>query len=343
MVANKVTTEWVGAIHMHSRYSDGLGKVDTIRNTAKRLGLDFCVLTDHDTLEARTAGYEGYDGELLFLVGSEITCADNSHYLGLGIDEALPPGLKPQAVIDQVRKQRGFGVLAHPFDRGSRALKTGYPWKDWGVQGYDAMELWTWLVDWSENTHTVFHLLAGYIFPQWFIDGPNPAAYKRWAEINSHRFLAGEPPLPIVGSIDAHGFFAYRRSLRTVHTHVWAPPKTGDADADTRALFAALRSRRAFIANNILHAASGFQFTVEGAHAAYPQSCADITAPAHVTVQAPKAGEIRIYAGEELVQSLYGTHATYHATAPGTYRCEVWLKRRGRMHPWIFSNAVHLR
>ena len=50
--------EWLertGALHIHSRYSDGTGTIEEILSAARGAGLDFVVLTDHDSL-ARAPG-----------------------------------------------------------------------------------------------------------------------------------------------------------------------------------------------------------------------------------------------------------------------------------------------
>lgn len=41
--------EYTGAIHMHSTFSDGTGEVPDIARFADEVGLDFILLTDHNT------------------------------------------------------------------------------------------------------------------------------------------------------------------------------------------------------------------------------------------------------------------------------------------------------
>ena len=80
--------EYTGAIHMHSVYSDGSGKVEDIVSDANEVGLDYIMLTDHNTLRALKEGYEGWHGNTLLLVGCEINDKENkNHYLAFGIDE----------------------------------------------------------------------------------------------------------------------------------------------------------------------------------------------------------------------------------------------------------------
>lgn len=44
--------EYVGALHIHSVYSDGTGTVEEIINYAREVGLDYLILTDHNTVKA---------------------------------------------------------------------------------------------------------------------------------------------------------------------------------------------------------------------------------------------------------------------------------------------------
>src|SRR5215216_6946808 len=71
-------------VHLHSLYSDGTGTVPEIARAAQRARADVVLLTDHDTLEARQRGEEGWyegrrrvaegrRGDVLMLVGSEVS------------------------------------------------------------------------------------------------------------------------------------------------------------------------------------------------------------------------------------------------------------------------------
>ena len=66
--------ERVGAVHLHSTYSDGSDPVRQVIDAATAVGLDYVVLTDHDTRAAASAGYGGYHGDMLLVIGAEVTC-----------------------------------------------------------------------------------------------------------------------------------------------------------------------------------------------------------------------------------------------------------------------------
>ena len=57
---------------------------------ADESGLDFLILTDHNTLRALKEGYEGWYNNTLLLVGCEINDKENkNHYLAFDIEDAF--------------------------------------------------------------------------------------------------------------------------------------------------------------------------------------------------------------------------------------------------------------
>jgi predicted metal-dependent phosphoesterase TrpH len=121
-------------IHAHSTYSDGTGTVPEIADAARRAGVDAVLLTDHDTLEAKRRGEEGWHGPVLVCVGTEVSPLRENHYLAFGIDEPIDHrGLSAAEICAAVEAAGGFGFAAHPFSRGSERFKragTGTPWRD---------------------------------------------------------------------------------------------------------------------------------------------------------------------------------------------------------------------
>ncbi|NLN28490.1 MAG: CehA/McbA family metallohydrolase [Firmicutes bacterium] len=337
----KALVEWVGAIHLHTKYSDGLGTVDAVVKAARRLGLDFCVVTDHDDMSALPR--EGYAGDTLLLVGTEVTCKDNGHCLALGIRRPIPTGLAPQDAIDAITQQGGLSILAHPWDRGSPRFGTYYPWRDWTVSGYSALEVWNFLNNWGEGVTNLGQAAIGFAFLSLRLTGPNPAGLAHWDRLNEERFALGEPPVPVIGGVDGHGYFMYRRSLGTVRTHIWAPPKRRDPARDRHAILRALRTGRCFLANDALADSRGFVFQVRGRDRQYPRDAADVAGPADIVVRLPRRAEVRILRDGETVYRNVTDHVTYRTERPGTYRCEATRSYWGRSRPWIFTNAVHVR
>src|SRR2546423_2079845 len=110
-------------IHLHSRYSDGTGTVPEIAAAAARAGADVVLLTDHDTLEAKRRGEEGWHGPTLVCVGEEVSPLGENHFLAFGLDREIRHwGLSAAEIVEAVAKAGGFRFLAHPFSHGSPRL-----------------------------------------------------------------------------------------------------------------------------------------------------------------------------------------------------------------------------
>ena len=62
-----------GAVHIHTRYSDGSGGMGEIIEAAQRAGLDFIVISDHNKLDAKYDGWEGWHDGVLVIAGAEVT------------------------------------------------------------------------------------------------------------------------------------------------------------------------------------------------------------------------------------------------------------------------------
>ncbi|MCZ6701408.1 MAG: PHP domain-containing protein, partial [Ignavibacteria bacterium] len=136
--------EYVGAIHMHSIYSDGSGEVPQIARFADEVGLDYIILTDHNTLRALDEGYENWYGNMLCLVGSELNDKENkNHYLAFGINKTYSTRISAKEYVRKVKEDGGIGFLAHPHEK-RRHMKEHppYPWVEWNTEDFDGIEIW---------------------------------------------------------------------------------------------------------------------------------------------------------------------------------------------------------
>ncbi len=61
MATSKVY-EYSCGIHVHSTISDGTGEVHEIIQAGQAAELDVLILTDHNSLKAKTEGWEGWHG-----------------------------------------------------------------------------------------------------------------------------------------------------------------------------------------------------------------------------------------------------------------------------------------
>ena len=103
-------------LHCHSALSyDAHDSVELLLEQAAGVGLDAIAVTDHDEIDASLRAVEiarNYD--LVGIPGIEVSSAAG-HVLGLGVREAIPPGLTFMETVDRIRGQDGIAVVPHPF------------------------------------------------------------------------------------------------------------------------------------------------------------------------------------------------------------------------------------
>jgi hypothetical protein len=211
-------------IHLHSTYSDGTGTVKQIARAGRRARADVVLLTDHDTLAAKRNGEEGWYGDVLLLVGEEVSPRRRNHYLAFGIDEEIDHSeLDAAGICRAVRAAGGFGFAAHPFSEGSKRFKRagpGMPFDALDCEALDGIELWSFVNDTGESVTSVPQMLRFLLAPGRALDGPPARNMHAWDELCRARRVVA------IGGVDAHQFgkrigpfvplriMAYHRSFR---------------------------------------------------------------------------------------------------------------------------------
>ncbi|MCE5252550.1 histidinol-phosphatase [bacterium] len=338
--------EYVGAIHIHSNYSDGLRPIPEIVDIAAQSRLDFIMFADHMTLDPIKAGLERWFGPVLCIIGYEINDADNhNHYLAFGLDEILPPYLSAHEYVREVKNHGGVGFIAHPDEKRTAMEEyPPYPWTAWDSEGYDGIEIWNHASEWLEKlTHTnkyfrVFHPLK-------YLNGPEPETLKRWDDLNKNGVMPG------IGGIDAHAYpyrvgpiviyiFRYKVLFKGIRTHILLEERISDEVTEAKeAVLGALKSARCFISNYRWGDARGFRFTASEGGRIFHMGDTLETPSAEFMVTSPQAGDIFLLRDGSVVSESRGKTLSYTTSEPGAYR--VKIKRMNR--PWIYSNHIRLR
>jgi len=333
--------EYRGAIHIHSAYSDGSGTVKEIVEAGQRAGVDFIVITDHNTLGAKTD--EGWHGNLLVLVGQEVAHFQR-HCIVLGIDRPIHRDQPMEAVFEEVATQGGLSFIVHPHGRYRPIFRlTRFEWDGWEINGYTGVEIWSYMFDWVKD----FRLYTWWKFwndPDRYISGPFPKTLRVWDELCQSRRVVG------IGGLDVHArkfvfgtfeVFPYEWMFRRLSTHILVrEPFSGRTDEDIRRVMEALRAGRCFIGYDLLGPTDGFRF-----EAATDRTLATMgdellwREGLDLEVHAPQSAHIRILRDGQEVKIARGAHCLLRLDGPGVYRVELRLDGR----PWIFSNPIYVR
>jgi hypothetical protein len=354
--------EYAGNLHIHTPYSDGTDYHAEIAQAARKAGLDFIIVTDHNLYVHGVEGYYGDEkaGYVLLLVGQEIhdrtRLPQVNHCLVYNTGRELCQHAKPaQHLLDTVAAYQGLSFLAHPHDTQVPFLNPfsdgiAIPWVDWEVQGYTGLEIWNYLSGWKETLRDVPSTLRSIRRPAEHIIGPNPQTLAHWDAL-----LAQGQQVVGIGNADAHGMwvqvgpikrrlFSYEFVFRCVNTHILTPrPWEGDAQADQAMIYEALAAGRAFIAYDLISPSRGFRFSAQGRDQQVVMG-GTIPLKEGVTLQikAPLPGQIKLIRHGQVLCDDYGDTLTYTASQPGAYRVEIWREYKAQRRCWILSNPIYI-
>jgi hypothetical protein len=337
-------------VHLHSLYSDGTGTVPEIARAARRAKADVVLLTDHDTLEAKRRGEEGWHGDVLVLVGTEVSPRRGNHLLAFDIDREIDHSrLDAAGICRAVRDEGGIGFAAHPFSRGSERFKRagpGMPFDALDCEALHGLELWSFVNDTAEGLGSVRELVRFVVAPARALDDPPRRNLEAWERLCRERRLVA------LGGLDAHQFgkrigrfvplrvMGYARSFRFIRTHVLClEPPTGELEHDAGQVYDALREGRCYIAVDAIAPARGFVFEADDL------TMGQEAAPGRRTLRAmtPLPARLRLLRDGMQVAASEGTTLEREVEEPGVYRIEAVRASKGRDRTWILSNPIYLR
>jgi len=346
--------EYVGNLHIHSRYSDGAGSVAEIARSAKGTLLDFIVLNDHDYMtDSLHLDEEGFYQDLLVLMGLEIG-GRYHHYLALDLkDKFDAKSYGPQAVIDRVNGQGGFGFLAHPFEKGMpfHEKSVAYTWNDLSVTGYTGISIWNYTSRWKERVKTPLHGLFFLLFKTATLKGPSRKTVTFWDALCQERRVVA------IGGSDAHGTlfrwgplsirpFTYRYLLNSITVHLLMEnPLPKNLLEAKKTIYTNLKDGRLFIVHENLAPGKGFRFHYQSEDGVYLTMGGErVFVPGILFITTPRRAEIRLLQNGSIIGRWRGCKASFPIRERGVYRVEVYFRHFFfGWRPWIFSNPIYLR
>ncbi|HUK34080.1 MAG TPA: hypothetical protein VLV86_09235 [Vicinamibacterales bacterium] len=353
-----------GALHVHSSRSDGRGTPEEIAHDAARAGLKFVVITDHADATAVPAPPVYREG-VLCLEGTEISTRDG-HYIALDMPAApYPLGGDGRAVVEDVKRLGGFGVVAHPD-----SPKPELQWRAWSAP-FDAVEvlnldtMWRRRVAdprWQGKAALQIRLLTYAFRPAESVASLvlRSAALEQWSEVADRRHLV------MLGGTDAHAQIAWRASDPIAATLSIPLPSytsiframsvrvrleralTGDAKTDAAMLFRALRAGHLYTAVDGIATPPAFELTATNALGTVRMGDQlDVGGPLTLRVRsnAPDGFTTTIWDGVKAV-AIDRRERDFSLVLPGdpgVYWAEVHPGGRSAPVPWITSNPVYVR
>ncbi|MEZ5319651.1 MAG: CehA/McbA family metallohydrolase [Vicinamibacterales bacterium] len=327
-----------GAYHVHTTRSDGTSSPDEVALAAARAGLSFVIFTDHGDA-TRQPDPPTYRHGVLCLDAVEIS-SDQGHIVAIGLGGASPYPLGGAArdVAEDVHRQGGWVVLAHPDSPREELRWTGRDVPMDGIEWLNADSEWR-----DEAPRHLLMTAARSLFraPEAVASlFSRPArTLRRWDTAAARRSTIG------LAAIDAHSRWpGYDRLFRVLaQAVVLEAPLGGDAGVDGAAVLDALARAHTF---SIIRALAGPAVLEWRATTGVREFTAGDRLPAGeaVTFQArvPQAPGVVIRLLRDGVEVATGRGSLVRTgpAAPGAYRVEADYPTA--TVPWIVSNPIYV-
>lgn len=343
-----------GVLGVHSKYSDGSSRYGEIAVLARRARLDFVVLTDVETMRARSDGVVGNYGHLYLLCGAELKRPEGKMWI-LG-PRALPENLRrATATICAEVNEEGLSVVAMPLDPEE-------PWEDWSLSNFTAIEV--------VNLRSLWRRADPF---RWvgavsvnLLDGPgsyarlgvDEAVFILWDELCQIRPVVGLASVEVLGRTRVIGDWyidvpSYKSAFKTIHTYVLLPRRLPENPRTASVLITqALARGHCFGCIAPIGDGRGFRFTARSGDTLDVMGDEINLGEAPLTLEAycpPAEGvELRLYRDGNLIKRFEDRRFVYTVVKSGVYRVEAWVEAPNLpwgtvQRLWIFSNPIYIR
>lgn len=320
---------YLGAIHIHTKLSDGTGDINSISKAAKKAGLNWIIITDHNNFDIEEGFYNG----VCVIKGEEISPCTSNHYIALGIKNLINPSDDTQKFVDEVRSQGGFGFAAHPDESDNRKNKA-HPikWTDKSVIP-DGIEIWNWFSDWADDydESNIFKIAYSYFFRHKLIQGPHKETLKWWDELNKN----SEHIIPAIAGVDAHALqiskyiipikiFPYKDCFKTLTNIIPLknkPPK--DFEEQKNLILSSIKNGNNIMINRHVKKDIPLIYIEDKS----------------IIIKLSTKAQIKIIQNGNPIHSEINDNLKFPIQEKTKYRVEVYLKNQ----PWIFSNPIILK
>jgi len=327
-----------GAMHVHTRRSDGTGTIDDVAAAAAKAGLKFVIITDHGdgTRRPEPPSYR-----------SGVLCID-----------AVEISTENRDVIEDIARLGGFSIAAHP---GSP--KPDLRWTEWSAP-FDGIEWLNGDSEWrDESAASLLRSLLVYRFRPAetlgrLLDRPD-AVMTRWDALTRRRRVVA-----VAGS-DAHARVAlrgapdpydgsaalrlpgYEQVFRAFSIVVPRLRLSGDAAHDAVLVVNEIRAGHVFSSIDALASPASMTFTAtSGDRNASGGDILPLDGPVSIRVASNAPAHSRISLVKDGRSIASSTDAVLEFTAPAepaVYRAEISLDHAPGTPPvpWIVTNPIY--
>ena len=345
--------DYKGACHIHTEYSDGRIPVSDVITSAQDAGLDFVILSDHNTFLPKHDGWEGWHDDLLVIVGMEVSPRRGGHFLTLDtqpltdnryVDLQKYKYMKPGDCLDEVVNNGGTVFIVHPLGKRKKSFSIILEaWHDWEHNGFAGIEIWSYLHDWIDDLK-LSNLWHFYKNPNLQIKGPDPELLSLWDELGQKRKVAG------ISGLDAHyrkipftkrPFFTYEELFKTIRTHVLLESVLVKSDEAVQLICDAHKEGRCYVSFDLLADATGFNFIADSGERIYymGDEIVSIENKIHFNINSPHRATIKLLRNGKIYNECEGASLDYSSAEKGAYRVEAYIENR----PWVFTNPIYVR
>ena len=367
--------EQKGALHIHTVKSDGAGTLGEVVSAAERAGLDFLILTDHETRGYAEEGAEGWHGKVLVLVGEEVSIG-SGRFLVLGHQSKIKANGDLNHDLREIRDQGGITIALPPEDETSylpnRSRKSPEPldsqvdtplvseaaphpekppirkWDSdpWPTDLINGWEFWCGLEDWARGRADRKPMTDPFTRVEHVgLSGPRRGAVRIWDYLTKNSRIYG------FGGLNAHGrswvstspeaSLPYETLFRSLTTHILSPDlPRADPEQARSLLVESLRNGHFHTAQSCIAEPTGFRFSagVPGQLFLLEGDQASFHPLTRIHVSLPRSAQLKLIHNGSLLLCAEDSALEVPVVGPGAYRVEAWLDRR----PWIYSNPIWL-
>jgi hypothetical protein len=352
---DKIASERVGVVHIHTRASDGSGTVADVMTAAERAHLSFVAITDHNV--AMTQSDLDEDPPDLPIISGEELGTTAGHFLALGIPASWkePRTKDDRELLAAAGAVGAFRILAHPFHPHT-------PWTDWTTKDFDGMEIWNEDATWRQNNF--FDLMNALIM----YGENNQLALVRLARTPEENFakwdeLLQQRPLAGICAADTHArirlafgkdwkFPQYAPSLEVAREHLLMSPDSGGGNpalASAAELIDALKRGHSYCGLDSMYPSDGFSLRIVDTNGSGgPGDILHSAENERLKISVPAGSSlplIKVFRDGHEIDEQETRLIDEPISGPGRYRAEVFLRQPGltgwrRWTLWIFTNPV---